>query len=126
MDEDESDDENIYEVEKILRHKIRKGVTYYYLKWNGYPDSENTWEAASNVEATARTLVERYWKEWEQKKADPSQTPTVSEGKSRTEWAPKWVIPSPPWSKHNWEDSVLSVDTVVKDQTGALMVYLKW
>lgn len=38
-----------YEVEKILKRRIKNGRVQYFLKWKGFPDSDNSWEPASNV-----------------------------------------------------------------------------
>lgn len=38
-----------YIVEKIERKRIANGVTEYYLKWKGYPRSENTWEPVDHL-----------------------------------------------------------------------------
>lgn len=43
--------DGFYEVEKILNHRrsqTGKGLEYF-LKWKGYPDSENSWEPEENV-----------------------------------------------------------------------------
>ena len=42
--------ENLYTVEKILSKRIVNGKVLYYLKWLGYPESENTWEPEENLE----------------------------------------------------------------------------
>ena len=45
------DEEEHYEVEKILQSHLtpnKKGIQYL-VKWLGYPDSENSWEPASNL-----------------------------------------------------------------------------
>ena len=45
-------DENVineYEVEKILRKRVKKGTTQYLVKWKGYSSSENTWEPTENL-----------------------------------------------------------------------------
>ena len=55
----ETDDE-IYEVEKILNHKVTKGIIYYKLKWKGFPMSQCTWEKESNLDCKA--LLDEYWK----------------------------------------------------------------
>lgn len=38
-----------YIVEKIEGKRIVNGVTQYYLKWKGYPRSENTWEPVGHL-----------------------------------------------------------------------------
>ena len=38
-----------YEVEKVLKRRIKNGQIQYFLKWKGYPDSDNSWVPASNV-----------------------------------------------------------------------------
>ena len=38
-----------YEVEKILDTRINKGQREYLIKWEGYNDSENTWEPTKNL-----------------------------------------------------------------------------
>ena len=36
--------EEVYEIEKILRHRKRGRTYQYYVKWKGYPITKATWE----------------------------------------------------------------------------------
>lgn len=63
-DEDLSEGE--YIVEKVVDKRKRNGKMQYLLKWQGYPDSDNTWEYVDNVFCT--DLVAEFEKELEEKK----------------------------------------------------------
>jgi hypothetical protein len=47
------DGEEEYEVERIINHRRhgRSRVLQYFVKWKGYPESDNTWEPADQVHA---------------------------------------------------------------------------
>lgn len=38
-----------FKIEKILKERKRSGVKEYFVKWLGYPDSENSWIKASQL-----------------------------------------------------------------------------
>ena len=40
---------DLYIVDRILSKRFVNGKVQYYLKWLGYPDSENTWEPKENL-----------------------------------------------------------------------------
>lgn len=42
-------EEEGYEVEEILDDKLEKGKKLYFIKWYGYPHSQNTWEPTKNL-----------------------------------------------------------------------------
>ncbi|KAM7542277.1 hypothetical protein Aperf_G00000019410 [Anoplocephala perfoliata] len=52
--------ESEYEVEQILDVRIRNGVKEYLLKWEGYDESESTWEPEKNLKCVK--LVKKFEK----------------------------------------------------------------
>ena len=52
-------DQPTYTVEKVLKYRRRRGVDQYLVKWLNYPDSDNSWEPASNFEDT--NLITDFW-----------------------------------------------------------------
>jgi hypothetical protein len=52
--------EDSYDVEEVRDRRQRKdGQWEYLIKWEGYPDSENTWEIATNL---SQETLKQYWK----------------------------------------------------------------
>ena len=47
-----------YIVEKIVGKKIENGTEFYYVKWKGFSEDENTWEPRSHFNDTS--LIEKY------------------------------------------------------------------
>ena len=46
---DHAKEEDVYSVERVVDKRITKdNLVQYLIKWEGYPDSENTWESAEN------------------------------------------------------------------------------
>lgn len=48
-----------WEVEAILDDRIRRGTRQYWVKWIGYPESDNSWEPEENLE-NAQNLLTAY------------------------------------------------------------------
>jgi hypothetical protein len=55
----EQEEENEFEVEKIIQHRGKGNGREYLVKWLGYPDSENTWEPTTHL-TNCRQLLRQY------------------------------------------------------------------
>eukprot|EP00088_Acartia_fossae_P068772 TRINITY_DN8795_c0_g1_i4.p1 TRINITY_DN8795_c0_g1~~TRINITY_DN8795_c0_g1_i4.p1 ORF type:complete len:738 (-),score=180.02 TRINITY_DN8795_c0_g1_i4:264-2477(-) len=63
VDEDESDGEDeVYEVETIRDYSYCKVSEegYYFVKWLGWPEDQNTWEPIDNLQSCREKLVDFY------------------------------------------------------------------
>eukprot|EP00835_Amoeboradix_gromovi_P001951 NODE_100_length_20777_cov_0.240884.p13 type:complete len:153 gc:universal NODE_100_length_20777_cov_0.240884:17940-18398(+) len=49
-------EEESYEVESIVDHKVEKGKFLYFVKWKGYESTENTWELERNLSGCSEIL----------------------------------------------------------------------
>lgn len=63
----------LYNVEKIKdrRYSPKKQKTFYLVKWENYPDEDNSWEPEENLESVAHLLLHfnTKWDKREQKRA---------------------------------------------------------
>ena len=41
--------DDTYIIEKILRRKVRRGITWYFVKWLGYTNEANSWVRQSDI-----------------------------------------------------------------------------
>eukprot|EP01055_Gregarina_sp_Pseudo9_P004238 Gregarina_sp_Pseudo_9__4237@NODE_438_length_2829_cov_76_227599_g414_i0_p1_GENE_NODE_438_length_2829_cov_76_227599_g414_i0NODE_438_length_2829_cov_76_227599_g414_i0_p1_ORF_typecomplete_len414_score151_37Chromo/PF00385_24/3_2e10_NODE_438_length_2829_cov_76_227599_g414_i02281469 len=68
--------EDLYQLESLKDYEVRNGVEYFLVKWEGYPDEQNTWEPVTNIVHPTQELIEQM-KElrlMSQSSAKPSQT----------------------------------------------------
>lgn len=49
MKQSESDEDTIYEVEKIIARKIENGKELFLIRWKNYDESHDTWEKRENL-----------------------------------------------------------------------------
>lgn len=74
------DGDVMFYVDAIRDHEFRPGGLWYLVKWKGYPEEENTWEPASNLEEDCEILpelVEAYRKERGLKKGFQRRMPAM-------------------------------------------------
>ena len=55
----DSEGDNIYEVETILKKRIHKGKVQYQVKWMNYGIDEYTWEPVENLFG-CHALIEKF------------------------------------------------------------------
>ena len=55
----------VFSVEEILDKDIRDGKVYYYLKWFGYDEKDNTWEPEENL--SCPQLIEDFERRYSRK-----------------------------------------------------------
>lgn len=74
---DETDE--VYEIEKIVKKRTRKGKSEYLIKWKDYPEEENTWEAEENI--YAKDMLDEFNKQNEVKKIPAKRKSTINNSK---------------------------------------------
>ena len=62
------EEEETFEVEKVVDKRIHKGRVEYLLKWKSYSSDENTWEPEDSLDCPE--LLEQYEREKAREKAD--------------------------------------------------------
>ncbi|KAF9572350.1 hypothetical protein EC968_010003 [Mortierella alpina] len=61
----DDDEEDVFEVEKVVGHRRDpENGLYYYIRWKGYKDSDNTWEPEGSVFCYG--LIQEYWTRYQQ------------------------------------------------------------
>jgi len=100
-------EEGLYQVERILAKRVQNGVVEYLIKWDGFPDSDNTWEPRDHLDC--RQMMEDF---------DRMATARAEQRKRQSE-EPRRGRPNP--AAFEAEDIIGATDS-----SGELMFLMKW
>lgn len=124
-----------FTVEKILDKRIRQGRVEYFLKWKGYPDSENTWEPQSNLDCPELIAEFEENRKKDDKKDDKKEDKKRSSGTSKVNGSED-SVPKKKKAKPSSEDDTrprgfdrgLDPERIIgaTDSSGELMFLIKW
>lgn len=114
--------EEEYTVEKILDKRIRGGKTEYLIKWEGYPDSENTWEPDDNLDCPE--LISGFEEKAKQKKEERKRKKDAE----ATAGKKKQKVVEEEEGKPRGFDRGLQPERIIgaTDSSGELMFLMKW
>lgn len=84
-DDEKTEEEPEYEVEKVVDKRIHKGKVEYLLKWKGYPSDDNTWEPEDSLECPE--LLQEY----ERNRAREKQPVEIKKEKKEKRKEPRLV-----------------------------------
>ncbi|XP_076335927.1 chromobox protein homolog 1-like isoform X2 [Tachypleus tridentatus] len=121
--------EEEYIVEKILDKRIEAGKVEYFLKWKGYPESENTWEPEENLDCPEliSEFEEKRKVDVEEKK-DTSDKKRKINGTEKRESSQKKKKKVEEDNKLRGFDRGLDPERIIgaTDSSGELMFLIKW
>lgn len=101
----EEEEEVGYEVEEIIKHRKTASGFSYFLKWKGFPSSENSWVDEEDLDC--KELLESYWeKVREEEKKSRKETKETKETNKAT--------------KHRRSEPRIQVLGIRKDESGKL------
>ena len=112
----------VYEVEKIVdkRPLLGRDDEYeYFVKWRGYPDSDNTWEAAATLQNAIKIIVDYENKQSKKKKVKvsekdekPSHLPQIR----MCETCQKSFVNDSAFHIHNYQEHEVKIPSSVMSQ----------
>lgn len=114
-------EEEEYSVEKILDKRTKGGKTEYLIKWEGYPDSENTWEPDENLDCP--DIISAFEEKLKSKKDNKRKKDTESPAQKK-----KSKVVEEEDDKPKGFDRALQPERIIgaTDTSGELMFLMKW
>ncbi|KAL4228955.1 Chromobox protein 1 [Mactra antiquata] len=121
--EDKEDVEEEFTVEKVVDVRVRHSRKEYFLKWKGYPDSENTWEPEANLDCP--DLIAEFERERKKKEAEKKRK---SNGEVDSGARKKKKVAEEDDNKPRGFDRGLQPERIIgaTDSSGELMFLMKW
>lgn len=115
-----SGEEEEYSVEKVLDKRIRHGKVEYLIKWEGYPDSENTWEPQANLDCP--DIIKNFEDAAKSKKDEKKRKRESDAGVKKTKQ------PEEDDGKPRGFERGLQPERIIgaTDSSGELMFLMKW
>lgn len=108
----------VFTVEKIVGKRIQHGVCQYMIKWEGYPESQNTWENEDNV--FCADLI----KEYETANAGKELSGSADTDSMKTSVNPK--VKKNVIQPGKWENMVQEIINVERSSSNELLCVIKW
>jgi len=121
MSDNGSGEEEEYSVEKIMDKRVRHGKVEYLIKWEGYPDSENTWEPQANLDCP--DIINKFEEAAKSKKDDKKRKRESDVGAKKKKPAAEDDDGKPRGFDRNLQPERVIGAT---DSSGELMFLMKW
>jgi len=118
----EDEEEEEFVVEKIIDSRVKGGKKEYFLKWKGFPDSENTWEPHDNLDCPE--LIAAYEEKAKKKKEDAKKRRKDDDDGAKK----KKKVVEDEENKPRGFDRALQPERIIgaTDSGGELMFLMKW
>lgn len=115
-----------FTVEKILDKRVKNGRVEYFLKWKGYPDSENTWEPQSNLDCPE--LIQEFEDNRKKKEEKKRASGAKANGTAEEPKKKKAKSASEDDTQPRGFDRGLEPERIIgaTDSSGELMFLIKW
>jgi len=121
--EEEEEEPEEYVVEKILDKRMNGNKVEYFLKWKGYPDSENTWEPEENLDCPE--MISEFEIKYNKEKTETDKKRKLNGAEGASEVPAKKKAED---DRPRGFDRGLKPDKIIgaTDSSGDLMFLIKW